>query len=156
MHLPGKSTEVRNVMRSEDITEPKDVIPTGRMARVIARRQWESGRVRTCSIMFSYDMRLYSTPFYYCTFILLYYITTKVHYIYIQFHCEACSPFGNPSSLSTRILQEIGTDGQHVADAEPTRLEQDIYGVVEGAVGGKGALVGWPSYGHLLEKLREN
>ena len=83
MHLPGKSTEVRNVMRSEDITEPKDVIPTGRMARVIARRQWESGRVRTCSIMFSYDMRLYSTPFYYCTFILLYYITTKVHYIYI-------------------------------------------------------------------------
>lgn len=37
---PGKSTEVRNVMRSEDITEPKDVIPTGRMARVIARR-WE-------------------------------------------------------------------------------------------------------------------
>ena len=40
-----------------------------------------------------------------------------------------------------RILQEIGTDGQHIAAAEPTRLEQDIYGVVEGAVGGKGALV---------------
>ena len=40
-----------------------------------------------------------------------------------------------------RILQEIGTDGQHIAAAEPTRLEQDIYGVVEGAVGGKGALL---------------
>jgi len=66
----------------------------------------------------------------------------------MQFHCEACRPFGN-TSLAPRILQEIGTDGQHVADAEPTRLEQDIYGVVEGAVGGKGALVGRrPSYGH--------
>ena len=52
--------------------------------------------------------------------------------------------------ITCRILQEIGTDGQHVADAEPTRLEQDIYGVVEGAVGGKGALV--TVIGHLPEE----
>ncbi|CAJ1388220.1 unnamed protein product [Effrenium voratum] len=64
---------VRHVLRSEGICEPKDVIPTGRMARVIAR-----------------------------------------------------------------ILQEIGTDGQYVADTAPTSLEQDVYSVVETAVKGKG------------------
>ena len=67
------SRVVRNVLRSEGIDEPKDVIPAHRMARVIAR-----------------------------------------------------------------ILQEIGTDGQHVADEAPTKLELDIRGVVQGAVDGKG------------------
>ena len=36
--------QVRNVLRSEDITEPKDVIPTGRMARVIARTRGKRGK----------------------------------------------------------------------------------------------------------------
>ncbi|CAE7233050.1 SPAC6G9.14 [Symbiodinium sp. KB8] len=70
--LLNLSRVVRNVLRTEGIEEPKDVIPTRRMARVIAR-----------------------------------------------------------------ILQEIGTDGKHVADAI-TKLEDDIRGVVEGAVLGKG------------------
>ena len=70
---------VRSVLRTEDITEPKDIIPTGRMARAIAR-----------------------------------------------------------------MLSEIGTDGQHVAEATPGRLEEDIYGVVEGAVKGKGHSVANP------------
>jgi len=71
--LLNLSRVVRNVLRTEDIEEPKDVIPTSRMARVIAR-----------------------------------------------------------------ILQEIGTDGKHVADGTITKLEDDIRGVVEGAVLGKG------------------
>ncbi|CAE7328201.1 PIP5K6 [Symbiodinium sp. CCMP2456] len=71
--LLNLSRVVRNVLRTEGIEEPKDVIPTRRMARVIAR-----------------------------------------------------------------ILQEIGTDGKHVADGTITKLEDDIRGVVEGAVLGKG------------------
>lgn len=38
LFLTSQKFKVRNVLRSENVTEPKDVIPTPRLARVIARR----------------------------------------------------------------------------------------------------------------------